>query len=133
MYEKNLRNLIPKDKFDNSNIEKLMMLPEEDLKQILPELILWIADFNWPIAIELIPILIKYPNSILPIIKKNLQASEEDAELKNYIILKLIPELPKKYQDMLIKDIERIYKEPTSIEIAEEVNEIALNYLKNKK
>lgn len=133
MYTENLKDLIPKNKFDNSNIESLMLLQETDLKQLLPELILWIADFNWPIATELIPVLIKYPDSIIVTIKNVLKQSEEDAELKHCVISQLIPNLPSKYQDILLKDIERIVKEPTESEIHESVVEEAFNFLKNRK
>ena len=126
----NLRDLLPKNKFDTSNIEKLMLLSEKELKEILPELIYWIADFNWPVASKLIPVLVKYPNSIVPVIKNTLSLQEKDAELKYFIILELIPRLHLEYQKELIEDIDRIAKKPTEEELYAETTDEALVLLK---
>jgi len=116
-----IRALIPKNKFDNSTIDELMKINEFEMELILPELINWIADFNWLIAKDMIKVLIKYPKILIPVIKKSLDISQEDDILKYWILVKLIPELSKEHQKMLLKDIERIYKEPTWREKIEEV------------
>jgi len=115
-------NLVPKNKFDDSTIGELMKIEEKKMKLILPELILWIADFNWPIAKDMINILILYPNSLIPVIKKSLNPFQDDEILKYWIIIKLIPELPQKYQNLLRGDIERICYEPTIGETNENVH-----------
>jgi len=114
--------LIPKNKFDTSTLDELTKINEEEMKTILPDLILWIADFNWPIAKEMIKILTIYPNSLVPVIKKSLDPFQTDDILKYWIILKLIPELSREYRDLLRQDIERIYREPTLGEISENVH-----------
>lgn len=124
-----MKHLIPKDKFDTSNIFRLLASEEHDLKQILPELIRLIADFNWPIAPEMIPVLVKYPDSIVPVIKDVLSPSEKDGILKYWVIIKLVPELPINAQVMLEKEIERIVINPTENELCEGVDEKAAIYL----
>ena len=121
MNKNDIRALIPKNKFDNSTIDELMKINEFEMELILPELINWIADFNWLIAKDMIKVLIKYPKILIPVIKKSLDISQEDDILKYWILVKLIPELSKEHQKMLLKDIERIYKEPTWREKIEEV------------
>jgi len=124
-----LKALIPKDKFDTSTLDTLMSLKESDLSILLPELILWIADMNWPVATEILPVLSKYPDSIVPLIKESLVADQDDDILKIYIISYLVPRLPKDYQLMLYDDINRIAKNPTESEAYEETAEIALEWL----
>ncbi|MCL2399337.1 MAG: DUF5071 domain-containing protein [Defluviitaleaceae bacterium] len=126
-----LSDLVPKNKFDTSTINSLMMLSESKLAQILPDLILWIADFNWPIAAELIPILAKYPSSIIPVIKETLEVQQNDTILKYWVISKLIPNLSSVYQLMLIDDIKRIILNPSNSETDEEVVEQAIFLLEN--
>ena len=124
-----LKALILKDKFDTNTIGTLMSLEESNLSKLLPELILWIADINWPIATEILPVLSKYPDSIVPLIKENLVAGQDDDILKIYIISYLVPRLPKDYQIMLYDDISRIAKNPTKSEAYEETTEMAVEWL----
>jgi hypothetical protein len=46
----NIRELIPKDKFDESAVEKLKTLSFEQIKPIIPDLLKWLQDMNWPVA-----------------------------------------------------------------------------------
>jgi len=110
------QNLIPKNKFDFSSFPKLMEFSENEIIPILPELILWIADMNWPIADEMVNILIRHPDALTPVIKKKLQPTETDVELKYFIITDLIPKLPANFQKLLLMDIERIIDNPTNDE-----------------
>ena len=125
MNKNDIIKLIPKNKFDNSTLNELMKISECEMKLVLPELILWIADFNWPIAKDIIPVLIKYPKILIPVIKNSLNISQNDDILKYWILIKLIPELPVEYQHMLLNDIERIYKTPTLSEKNENVQDEA--------
>lgn len=43
-------SILPKDKFDVPALEWLKTIPISEVKPLLPELIEWIADINWPIA-----------------------------------------------------------------------------------
>ena len=45
-----LKHLIPKDKFDIETAEKLKDYSYEELKTIIPQLMEWIQDMNWPVA-----------------------------------------------------------------------------------
>ena len=46
---KNIKTLLPKDKLDDSNLEKIKLLNDSDLSQITSELLTWTQDANWPI------------------------------------------------------------------------------------
>lgn len=125
--------LLPKDKFDNSTFNDLINLKESEISIILPELFSWIADFNWPIAEDILSILIKFPNSLIPLIKNSLNESNNDDILKYWVIIKLLPKLPLKIQNKLLPSIERICNSPTEAEYSEDVLEVALRYVNNLK
>ncbi|MEO1013484.1 MAG: DUF5071 domain-containing protein, partial [Bacteroidota bacterium] len=46
----NIKELIPKDKLDIEMAEKLNQYPYEEIKPIIPDLLEWIKDMNWPVA-----------------------------------------------------------------------------------
>ena len=52
----NIKDLIPKDKFDVSSFEQLMALNDAEIDPIIPELLKWIQDMNWPVAPSVIKV-----------------------------------------------------------------------------
>lgn len=42
----NVKDLIPKNKFDDSNIEKLYLLTDEEIIPIIYDLLEWLMDYN---------------------------------------------------------------------------------------
>jgi len=129
----NILKLVPKNKFDNSTLQELMNLEETEVQIILPQLFGWIADMNWPIAKDMLKVLAKFPDSLVPLIKNALGETETDDILKYWIILELLPRLPEHTQHLLTNDIERICNNPTRNELAEEIYEQAQHYLKRFK
>ena len=123
-----LRALIPKDKFDFSPFPELMEIGEEEVKPILPELFYWVADMNWPIATEMVKVLVRFPDSVIPLIKELLKPTEEDDDWKWFVIVHLIPALPTESQKLLAGSIRRILDAPTDREVYGEVWEVAKNY-----
>ena len=128
MNPENIFELIPKDKFDQKPFHKLMEISEEEIQPILPELLSWMADVNWPIAKDIVRVLTRFPNSIVPLIKERLKPSERDEDWKYFIISSLIPQLSKDAQILLDNDISRIITHPTDNEIHAEVWNIAKDY-----
>ena len=61
-----IRELLPKNKFDNSNINRLFLLTDEEIKPIIYELLEWTQDYNWPIAKEIIPVLLESSYLLIP-------------------------------------------------------------------
>jgi hypothetical protein len=58
-----------------------------------------------------------------------LKSSEKDDILKYWILIKLIPELPRAYRHQLRQEVERIYRNPNWNEEAEELPEKAKRLL----
>ena len=131
MKDYNLKELIPVDKFDLSGVSMLMEIDEKDIKPIIPDLLLWTVDMNWPVATEMVKVLVRFPDIVIPYIKKILSPSEVDEEWKWFIIVHFIPKFTKDKQEQLLGDIRRICDYPTDGEIKEEVQEEAKSYLKS--
>ncbi|MBB4804163.1 hypothetical protein HNP37_004249 [Flavobacterium nitrogenifigens] len=116
----NIKNLIPKDKFDFETVEKLKGYSFDDIEPIIPDLLEWLQDMNWPISKPIAEILIPFAEKISPQILKILQS--EDQVWKYWILLifgKIIND------KSVLKEIERIAKNPTKGEVEDEVFEIA--------
>jgi len=124
-----LEKLIPKDKFDFEPFPMLMEISEDDVKPILHKLLFCIADMSWPIATEMIRVLVRFSSSVVPHVKDVLMPTETDEEWKYFIISHLIPQLPTSSQELLLESVKRIYDNPTSNEIRGEVWEMAKEYI----
>jgi len=124
-----LEKLIPKDKFDFEPFPALMIITEEEVKPILPKLLFFVADMNWPIASEMVKVLVRFSESVVPLIKEVLKPTETDEEWKCFIILALIPELSANSQELLLETVQRICDNPTNGETRGDVWEIAKNYI----
>ena len=124
-----LKKLIPKDKYDFEPFPELMKINEDEVKPILPNLLFCVADMNWPIAAEMVKVLVRFSNSVVPHIKKVLMPTETDEEWKYFIISHLIPKLPTNSQELLLESVKRIYNNPTNGETQGDVWEVAKEYI----
>jgi hypothetical protein len=117
----NIQDLIPKNKGDLSTAEKLKNYSYEDLKEIIPNLLEWLQDLNWPVAKSVSEYLEsihdKMTTELLTILKGN-----EDEVWKYWIITIFGPitESP-----IIKNEIIRIAISPTKNERIEEVDEVA--------
>ncbi|WP_202701928.1 DUF5071 domain-containing protein [Flavobacterium sp. UGB4466] len=116
----NVKNLIPKDKFDFETVEKLKNYSFEEIESIIPDLLKWLQDMNWPVSRPIAAFLIPYCEKISSEILKILQSQDQ---VWKYWILDTFGEIIK--DQMVLNEIERIAKDPTKDEIDEEVSEIA--------
>lgn len=128
----NVEELIPKDKFDDSNIDKLKMLSDEQIKPILPKLLEWIQDCNWPVARVMPPILAMHQECMIPLLKDILAPEEEDNIWKYYIIIDLLPLFTEANLRQLLPLLKRIAETPTSGECLEEVDLEAKEFLEKR-
>jgi hypothetical protein len=123
----NIRNLIPKDKDDTETAEKLKNYSYEELKSIVPDLLVWLQDGNWPISKTvseyLQSICENISNEIFEVFKTN------DMEWKYYMILRFGPLTN---DELIQNEIIRIAKKPTDLEIESELNEIAIEIMNSR-
>lgn len=126
---KRVEELVPKNKFDFSGIEELHMLSDEEIEPVLPSLLEWMKDMNWPVAKEMPQLLSKHQQLIVPCIIKALQPEQLECDWKNFIIWDLLPKLDRQYLVMIKTHLERIAEKPTQGEIFEETNIAAKDFL----
>ena len=120
----NIRELIPKHKFDEEVIDGLKALSFEQIEPIIPDLLEWLQDINWPIAAPIAVLLKPYVNRITPEIIKILKTNDGLWKLWILVIFGRITTDP-----LLLVEIERIAKFPTRDEIEDEVNLEAISIL----
>ena len=118
-----IKGLIPKHKFDQETVEKLEKLSFEQLKPIIPELLEWLQDMNWPIARPVADILEPHIDKIVPEIIKIFKT--DDGMWKYWVIIFV----RNTTNPLLLNEIERIAKFPSRDEIEDEVNFLAIAIL----
>lgn len=116
----NIENLIPKDKFDIETAEKLKNYSFEEIKPIIPNLLEWLQDLNWPVSRLIADFLIPYSENIAFEIFKILQGRDE---MWKYWILLIFGKIIK--NELVIKEVNRIVLNPTFEEIDAAVYELA--------
>ena len=124
----NLKKLIPKDKFDITTAEKLNNYSYEEIQSIIPSLLEWLQDKNWPVAKPISEFLIsineQITNEILDVFKTN-------DEIWKYWMISTFG--PVTQNNEIKKEIERIAKRPTNNERLEELDELSLEIMKIRK
>ncbi|MFB6457107.1 DUF5071 domain-containing protein [Chitinophaga sp. Hz27] len=119
-----IRELIPKHKDDQEVIEALKKLSFEEIKPIVPDLLTWLQDINWPIAARIAEVLKPFSDRLVPDILTVLKTN--DGIWKLWILTNLVRSTK---DETLLKELERIAKHPTKDEIEEEVNVEAIAIL----
>ncbi|MDE7446247.1 MAG: DUF5071 domain-containing protein [Lachnospiraceae bacterium] len=119
---KRVEDLVPKNKFDFSGMDELRLLSDEEIMPILPALLEWMMDMNWPIAREMPELLSKHQRVLIPVIIEALRPEQSECDWKTYIIQFLLPLLDEDYLRMLKISLERIAESPTWGEESEGTN-----------
>ncbi len=123
----NDRNKLPRDKFDFERIDEVKLMGKHEVAPLIPGLLEWIQDMNWPIAPQVVEILLDHPDEIVPHIRAVL-ATEDDI-WKYWCLEYVVRRLPNHYQQMLIEDLKRMETDPTEGEKLEEVDKLASEIL----
>ena len=105
---KNIKILLPKDKFDDSNLEKIKLLNDSDLSQITSELLTWTQDANWPIFPKIVEIIVARQDLFISEISKVFQT--DDWIWKYWILMNVCPKLSLENIDFLKKDFDNMVK-----------------------
>jgi hypothetical protein len=112
---KNIKTLLPKDKFDDGNLEKIKLLNDSDLSQITSELLTWTQDANWPILPKIVEIIVARQDLFIGEISKVFQT--DDLIWKYWILTNICPKLSLENMDFLKKDFDNMVKVlPTNTE-----------------
>jgi|GEM_PF-1202582 len=124
-----LEHLLPQHKQDNSNIDRLKNLHDEEIRPLIPELLSWLADCNWPVASDVLGVLKSRESLVFPHIAGILTGS--DVEWKCWIMQLLIPSFSPEHKEELRGEIEKLMSLTSLDEDTQWVVEIA-TYCYNK-
>lgn len=123
-----LENLIPTDKFDCETVELLYGCSFEEIEPIIPKLLEWLQDGNWPISRPMGTFLLTLPQmKLVPYIMEILDG--DDQEWKYFMIGTLASPDLSKLDPLFLNEIKRIAFKPTEVEVMCEVNDIAQRVL----
>lgn len=115
-----IKSLVPKDKFDLETVEKLKQHSFEDIEPIIPDLLEWLQDMNWPVSQPIAAFLLPFSEEIAPEIVKILKGKDE--MWKYWILVTFGKNIKNKW---VVQEITRIADNPTQDEIDHELNVIA--------
>jgi hypothetical protein len=116
----NAKDLIPKDKHDIQRAENLKNYSYSELKPIIPELLEWLQDLNWPVAKPIS----EYLKSINENISQEILAIlKTNDSVWKYWIISIFGKITN--DNFFRNEIIRIATNPTKDEVAEEVDKIA--------
>jgi len=118
----NIKDLVPQHKSDFERVSLLRQQPSENLKVILPELLEWLQDGNWPIAKDIEDIVLGFGIELIPHIKHIFNSN--DGCWKYFVLDGLVNRLPTDILLKLQKDLERMLNDPSRDEKEEELDDI---------
>ena len=124
---KDLKNLLPSNKFDVEQAKKLKDLDRSQVLLLLPELINYTQDINWPVAPIIVDTLLKFPIEIVPSVQAVL--AEDDDSWKWFLLNYLVSKLPLDSKFHFKEYLIRVAEIPTESEIAEELDYVSKNIL----
>ncbi|MFD2114795.1 DUF5071 domain-containing protein [Paenibacillus yanchengensis] len=120
-------NKLPRNKFDFERVNTIKKMNKKDIVPLLPGLLEWMQDMNWPIAPEVANILISFPKEIIPHIKDVFSTSDDI--WKFWCLEYLVKELPSQYMELLRSDLIKLATTSTMGEELEEVDKKASQIL----
>ncbi|MDF2550901.1 MAG: hypothetical protein K0R77_176 [Chryseobacterium sp.] len=121
----NLNQLIPKDKSDLLPAYRLEDYKYEEIKSIIPQLMEWLQDMNWPVAGILAENLLRYQDDIEDEIMFVLNTNDE---VWKYWVISIFGKSTKSKK--IQERINQIATHPTPTEVIDEVNLVAIEVIK---
>ncbi len=115
--------MLPTDKGDTAAVHRLSKMDRETLVPLVPMLLEWLQDMNWPVAGPVAMILRDYPHEFEEPVRAVLQG--QDDVWKYWVVSKLLVDGPPQLRSALSDEIFRIVNAPTLGEQAEKVDLVA--------
>jgi hypothetical protein len=122
-----LNDCIPKDKFDIDALELAGHVGFPKLNSVLPDLLTWVQDANWPIAPQTASLLSQAGSEISPHIKAILNS--DDAVWKYWTIDLVVRHLSPDILVDLRDDLAKLANHPSQVDQMEGVDVVAKNIL----
>ena len=124
-----LKSLLPNTKYDTEKLKELLSYERDKITPFLDDLVLWLADMNWPVAAPIAAFLVGSGIEAIPAIRTVLKDSEDT--FWQYGVLVTIVE---KWSPELVKHLENELEKLAAKDTysAEEVDIVALGILAKK-
>ncbi|MFS0876343.1 DUF5071 domain-containing protein [Solibacillus isronensis] len=123
----NFEDFLPRHKHDHDRVKMIKKMDRDKILPLLPSLLEWIQDMNWPVAPSVLELLLTFPEEIVPHVQDVL--SSDDENWKWFILHFLVVELPVDSRVQFREYLTRVAETPTRNELAEELDEIAKEIL----
>ena len=123
-----LSSLIPTSKHDTEKARSLVALGYPAVEPVLPQILEWVQDLNWPVARVFQSFLSGIGAPLAPFVRVVL--ATQDDSWKYFVLIGIVApsvELAK----ALRLDLERLAKSPTAGEMTEEVSDVAAEILQS--
>jgi len=125
-----LKQCIPADKFDTAAVAKAAAAGFPAINAILPDLLEWMMDPNWPVADDLYPLLAQAGPEIVPHIRHAFE--DEDAGWHWALLSFLVPHLSDPVWQLLKPDVVKLSTSPTKRQREEEADLAAREVLADR-
>ena len=122
----NPRDMLPRDKHDTDRARAIVELGYPAVRSVLPELLGWLKDINWPVAKVLQPFLAKIGAPLASEVRNVL--SSNDGLWKLWVISEVVAQ-SRELAAELLADLARLAERPTNDEKTEEVDVVARDVL----
>jgi hypothetical protein len=106
--------LVPSSKGDLPAAKRAVAAGWPAVERVLPELLEWIQDVNWPVAPVLMPFLASVGDPLVPYLRPILEG--KDIMWKYWIVSDLLLSTPLTVVDALRPELERLLASPTQEE-----------------
>lgn len=124
----NLVSLLPNDKHDTAKAEALVALGYPTISIVVPDLLEWVQDLNWPVARIILPFLNQVGTPLASDLRAIIQGSDDT--WKYSVLCGLVGE-SRELAAELVVDLQRLVIRPTAGEISEGLD-ICANEILNK-
>jgi hypothetical protein len=120
--------IVPENKFDMVAVKNLQVATDVEVTAKISELLTWLQDMNWPVAVHINERLISLGAPLVKPIEEILDGN--DTMWKYWIITYLISKTSPEVKTRLRPKLVSLEKNPTDGEIVDEVNIAASEVLK---
>lgn len=125
----NIKEMLPKSKTDYNSVIQLRMVNKDALRPIIPDLLIWLQDINWPISSDIGEIVLQFNAELIPYIQEILKT--DDDIWKYYILTEVVSKLSKEAKLGLIDELNRLSKNPSEGEREERVDLKAIKIIES--
>ena len=122
------RQLLPRDKLDVTGAHAVVALGYPAVAPVLPDLLEWLQDCNWPVSHSIGDFLASLPEPMAPLIWAVLRGNDDT--WKYWCIVRLISAMPSEIAEQFRPELTRLAENPTREEHLEELDEVAQTALR---